>query len=47
MTNTKTTAFGRIRELLSEVNYAQARLTEIRTGVPLTTRPKRREHHGA
>jgi hypothetical protein len=47
MTNTKTTAFGRIREIWSEINYAQRRLTEIRTGVPLTTRPKHTPRHEA
>jgi hypothetical protein len=47
MTNAKTTTFGRIREIWSEINYAQRRLTEIRTGVPLTTRPKNSDRHGA
>lgn len=47
MTSTKTTPFGRIREILNDVNYAQRRLTEIRTGVPLTTRPKHADRHGA
>lgn len=47
MTNTKTTPFGRIREILNDVNYAQRRLTEIRTGVSLTTRPKHADRHGA
>ncbi len=47
MTNTKTTPFGRIREFVSEINYAQRRLTEIRTGVPLTTRPKHADRHEA
>lgn len=47
MTSTKTSAFGRIREMWNDINYAQRRLTEIRTGVPLTTRPKHSEHRDA
>jgi hypothetical protein len=34
---------SRVREIMSEIDYAQRRLLEIRTGIPMTQRSHRHE----
>lgn len=34
---------SRVREIMGEIDYAQRRLLEIRTGIPMTDRSRRRD----
>ena len=40
-THTHAGLFGRVRQIWSELDYAQRRLFEIRTGVPVVDRDQR------